>query len=279
MEIPMRRIPVKDFFIGEGEPLVVISGPCVIESEDHCLRAAESLLRIFEKTPVRLVFKSSYDKANRMAYSSFRGPGLVEGLKILEKVKSTFHLPILTDVHEEDEVKAAAEVCDILQIPALLCRQTDLIVAAAKSGSVVNIKKGQFMAPWDMGNAVEKVRHAGNENVFLTERGTTFGYNNLVCDMRSLAIMKGYGVPVCFDATHAVQLPGGKGSSSGGQREFIAPLSKAAIAAGANCLYMESHPNPSEAKSDKDSVIDFKDLPALLCQLQELYSLVTGWAR
>lgn len=274
----MQRIPVKNFFIGSKEPLVVISGPCVIEGEEHCLKAAEELVKIFQNANVRLIFKSSFDKANRMAHTSFRGPGLDEGLRILARVKKEFDLPLLTDVHEVHEVDAAAQVCDVLQIPALLCRQTDLIVAAAKSGAAVNIKKGQFMAPWDMGNAIEKVRQAGNQNVFLTERGTTFGYNNLVCDMRSLSIMKGLGVPVCFDATHAVQLPGGRGSSSGGQREYIAPLSKAAIAAGANCLYMESHPNPAAAKSDKDSVIDFKELGPLLQKLKQLYDLVNSWA-
>jgi 2-dehydro-3-deoxyphosphooctonate aldolase (KDO 8-P synthase) len=274
----MRRIPVKDFFIGENEPLIIISGPCVIESEEHCLRSAEALVEIFAAAGVRLIFKSSYDKANRSAHTSFRGIGMHEGLKILERVKKEFDVPLLTDVHEVDQAAPVAQVCDILQIPALLCRQTDLLVAVAETGAVVNIKKGQFMAPWDMGNALEKVRQAGNENVFLTERGTTFGYNNLVCDMRAIPIMTGFGVPVCFDATHAVQLPGGNGEYSGGQREFIAPLAKAAIAAGANCLYMESHPNPAHAKSDKDSVIDFKDLPALLKQLKQLYELVRAWS-
>lgn len=274
----MKRIAVGNFFIGKNEPLVVISGPCVIESEEHCLRAAEILVDMFRKAGVHLVFKSSYDKANRSSYGSFRGPGLDEGLKILAKVKKELGVPVLTDVHEVAQVKAVSEVCDILQIPALLCRQTDLIVATAQTGSIVNIKKGQFMAPWDMGNAVEKVRQTGNANVFLTERGTTFGYNNLVCDMRSLLLMQDYGVPVCFDATHAVQLPGGHGSSSSGQREYIAPLSKAAIAAGANCLYMESHPDPASAKSDKDSVIDFKDFPGLLLQLKQLHELVCRWS-
>lgn len=273
----MHRIAVKDFFIGGKGPLVVISGPCVIESADHSLKAAETLAAICEKAGVSFVFKSSYDKANRSSYESFRGPGLMEGLEILAAVKREIGVPVLTDVHEVDQIGPAAEVCDILQIPALLCRQTDLIVAAATSGAVVNIKKGQFMAPWDMGNAVEKVRNAGNQNVFLTERGTTFGYNNLVCDMRSMEIMKTYGVPVCFDATHAVQLPGGRGTSSGGQREFIAPLSKAALAAGAHCLYMESHPDPASAKSDKDSVVDFKDLPKLLTELKQLHELVGSW--
>lgn len=273
----MHRVPVKNFFIGDQDPLVVISGPCVIESQDHCLQAAESLIQIFRRVGIHLVFKSSYDKANRSASDSFRGVGCEEGLKILEQVKREFDVPVLTDVHTVEEAKAAGQICDILQIPAFLCRQTDLILAAAHTGAVINIKKGQFMAPWDMKNALEKVWSTGNEKVFLTERGTTFGYNNLVCDMRGLSIMTGLGVPVCFDATHAVQLPGGRGHSSGGQREFIAPLSKAAIAAGATCLFMESHPNPSEAKSDKESVIDFKDLPVLLEQLKKLYALVQEW--
>lgn len=274
----MERILIKDFYIGEEDPLVVISGPCVIENLDHCLMAAEKLVNIFFDSGVKFVFKSSYDKANRSAHSSFRGPGLDEGLSILARVKKEFNVPILTDIHTVEEAKAAAEVCEILQIPALLCRQTDLLVAASKTGSIVNIKKGQFMAPWDMKNAVEKVRQAGNNKIILTERGATFGYNNLVCDMRSLGIMKKDNlVPVCFDATHAVQLPGGHGTSSSGQREFIEPLAKAAIAAGANCLYLESHPNPVEAKSDKDSVISFQELPKLLRELNQLYALIQGW--
>lgn len=272
----MYKIPVKDFFIGKKEPLVVISGPCVIEDEDHCLQAAETLLEIFSRAGIPFIFKASFDKANRMSGGSFRGPGVDKGLAILQKVKEKFALPLLTDVHTVEQARAAAEVCDILQIPALLCRQTDLLIATANTNVVVNIKKGQFMAPWDMGNAVEKVRSTGNQKVFLTERGTTFGYNNLVCDMRSMQIMEEH-CPVCFDATHAVQLPGGRGTSSGGQREFIAPLAKAAIAAGAVCLYLESHNNPSEAKSDKDSVIDFKDLPRLLLQLKQLHEVVQSW--
>ena len=270
----MQRIPIQDFFIGEEDPLVLISGPCVIEGEDHCLRAAEELQKICAKEQIPLIFKSSYDKANRSAWNGARGPGLEEGLRILEKVKQNFGLPILTDIHWPEEALIAAQVCDILRIPALLCRQTDLLLAAAKTGVAINIKKGQFMAPWDMGNAVEKVRQAGNPHVILTDRGTTFGYNNLVSDMRGISIMQKFGVPVCYDATHSVQLPGGHGTSSGGQREFIPVLAKAAVAAGVNLLYMESHPHPPLALSDKDSVIDFKDLPVLLKTLKRLYKVV-----
>lgn len=270
----MQNVRFKKFSIGKGEPLAILSGPCVIESEDHCLMTAEALKRIFSKFPIHLIFKASYDKANRSAYSSFRGPGLQEGLRILEKVKKELDIPVVTDVHSPEEAFAAGQVCDLIQIPAFLCRQTDLITAAAKTGIPVTVKKGQFMAPWDMGNVVEKIRSAGNQNIILTDRGTTFGYNNLVCDMRSIPIMQGFDVPVCFDATHAVQLPGGLGNASGGQREYIPVLAKAALAAGANCLFMEAHPNPSQAKSDAASVLDLKDLPPLLSVLDKLYGLI-----
>ncbi|WP_166156404.1 3-deoxy-8-phosphooctulonate synthase [Neochlamydia sp. AcF84] len=270
----MQTVPFKKFSIGKGQPLAILSGPCVIESEEHCLATAEALKNLLSKHNINLIYKSSYDKANRSSYQSFRGPGLEEGLRILEKVKKELDLPIVTDVHSPQEAKAAGQVCDLIQIPAFLCRQTDLINAAAQTGIPVTVKKGQFMAPWDMLNVVEKFRAAGNENIILTERGATFGYNNLVCDMRAIPIMQGFGVPVCFDATHAVQLPGGLGNQSGGQREFIPILAKAAISAGANCLFMESHPHPVKAKSDASSVLDFKDLPALLTILEKLYDLI-----
>ncbi len=270
----MHNVQFKKFSIGKGQPLTILSGPCVIESEDHCLSAAATLKQIFSKFNINLIFKSSYDKANRSSYTSFRGPGLEEGLRILEKVKKELDLPIVTDVHSSEEAQAAGQVCDLLQIPAFLCRQTDLISHAAKTGVPITVKKGQFMAPWDMSNVVEKIRAAGNQNIILTDRGTTFGYNNLVCDMRSIPIMQGFGVPVCFDATHAVQLPGGLGHASGGQREFIPVLAKAALAAGANCLFMEAHPHPELAKSDASSVLDFKDLPRLLHLLEKLYELI-----
>lgn len=274
----MKDIPVKDFLIGKSQPLAVMSGPCVIESLDHALACAEELVRIFGDQPgINYIYKSSYDKANRSSYSSFRGPGLEEGLRILERVKKEFNIPVITDVHSPEDAVAAGQVCDILQIPAFLCRQTDLIVAAAQTGAVINVKKGQFMAPWDMQNVVDKITAAGNEKIILTDRGTSFGYNNLVSDMRTIPIMQGFGFPVCFDASHSVQIPGGQGTSSGGKREFIPTLSRSAIAAGCNCLFIESHPNPSLAKSDKDSVFPFSELPKLLTELNQLYSLVQGF--
>jgi 2-dehydro-3-deoxyphosphooctonate aldolase (KDO 8-P synthase) len=269
-----RRVPVKDFFIGEGEPLTIMCGPCVIESEEHCLQAANTLQNVFRKQKLRLIFKASYDKANRSSFHSFRGPGLEEGLRILERVKKEFDLPIVTDVHSPEEACAAGDVCDILQIPAFLCRQTDLIFAAGKTGQVVSVKKGQFMAPNDMKNVVQKIRETDNDKIILVDRGTTFGYNNLVSDMRAISIMQGFGVPVCFDATHSVQLPGGLGSASGGERQFIPILARAAIAAGADCLFIEAHPNPAQAKSDAASVLPFEQLPQLLNELQRLYALM-----
>lgn len=270
----MHAVAIKNFLIGKGQPLAIMSGPCVIEGESHTLRAAETLKEMFAKTSINFIFKSSYDKANRSSINGFRGPGLEEGLRILEKVKRECDVPVITDVHTAEDAAAVGQVCDILQIPAFLCRQTDLIVAAAKTGQPINVKKGQFMAPWDMKNVVEKCRAAGNDKVILTDRGVTFGYNNLVSDMRAIPIMQGFGVPVCFDATHSVQLPGGQGDSSGGQREFIPILAKAAIAVGANCLFMEAHPDPKQAKSDAASVLDFTELPRLLSILEKLYAVV-----
>lgn len=274
----MKKVPVKNFYIGLKQPLAVISGPCVIESEMHALKTAEELAHIFSRFPqINFIYKSSYDKANRSAYSSFRGPGLKEGLRILSRIKKEFNLPVLTDVHSAEEALHAAAVCDIIQIPAFLCRQTDLITAAAQTGIVINVKKGQFMAPWDMRNVVEKIRTAGNENILLTDRGTCFGYNNLVTDMRGITIMQELGFPVCYDASHSVQLPGGRGAFSGGQREFILPLARAAIAAGSNCLFIESHPQPDSAKSDKDTVYPLDKLSTLLEQVAMIYEIVQGF--
>ncbi len=212
------QIKIGRFKAGPECPLLFISGPCVIESEEHTLRAAEALKKIFSTSQSTFVFKSSYDKANRSAGSSFRGPGLEEGLRILEKVKRELDLPVVTDVHSKEEALAAGKICDMLQIPAFLCRQTDLVLAAASTGAVISVKKGQFMAPWDMGNVVDKILSMHNQNILLIDRGTTFGYNNLVSDMRAIPIMQQLGYPVCFDATHSVQLPGGNGTTSGGQR-------------------------------------------------------------
>lgn len=270
----MKRIPIKNFYIGSEEPLVVMSGPCVIESEEHCLRAAETLKKIFNKHQVQLIFKSSYDKANRSSYHSFRGPGLHEGLRILQRVQKELDLPVVTDVHSPEEATVAGEVCEMIQIPAFLCRQTDLVVAAAKTSASISVKKGQFMAPWDMENVVQKIVAAGNHKIILVDRGTSFGYNNLVSDMRSIPIMKNFGYPICFDATHAVQKPGGLGSQSGGDREFIPVLAKAALAAGVNALFIESHPDPTQAKSDAASVMDFKELDNLLPHFKQLYDLI-----
>jgi 2-dehydro-3-deoxyphosphooctonate aldolase (KDO 8-P synthase) len=268
-----RAVPIGDIIVGEGNPLAVMCGPCVIESEEHCLKAAEELNNIFRKHQIPFIFKSSYDKANRSSIHSFRGLGLQEGLRILERVKRDIGIPILTDIHTPEEAIAAGEVCDVVQVPAFLCRQTDLLLAAGRTGKVVNVKKGQFMAPWDMDNVVKKIQSTGNNKIVLVDRGTLFGYNYLINDMRCIPIMQQFGVPVCFDATHSVQLPGGRGESSGGEREFIPILAKAAVAAGCDCVFMEAHPDPAQAKSDADSVLDFKALPALLTQLKRLYEI------
>ena len=236
--------------IGGGRPLAVIAGPCVIESQESALRHAAALKKTADRVGVPYIFKSSYDKANRSSVNSFRGPGMVKGLEILAEVKKQIGVPILTDVHEIDQIGAVKEVADILQIPAFLCRQTDFVVAVAESGNVVNVKKGQFLAPWDMGNVIEKIRSAGNERILLTERGASFGYNNLVSDMRSLVVMRELGYPVVFDATHSLQLPGGLGSASGGERKFIPALARAGVAAGIDALFMEVHEDPDHALSD-----------------------------
>jgi 2-dehydro-3-deoxyphosphooctonate aldolase (KDO 8-P synthase) len=252
----MRLLNLNEFF--------VVSGPCVIESETHALFCAEFLKTLFESKGIQFIFKASYDKANRSSIHSFRGPGIEEGLKILEKIRNTFEIPVFTDVHSPEEAREAAEICAVIQIPAFLCRQTDLIVAAGNTGVIVNVKKGQFMAPWDMKNVVEKLESTGNYNILLTDRGTSFGYNNLVSDMRSIPLMQKLGYPVLYDATHSVQLPGGGGNHSGGEREFIPTLSRAALAAGANGIFAESHPDPENAKSDAASVIPFSYLPELV---------------
>jgi 2-dehydro-3-deoxyphosphooctonate aldolase (KDO 8-P synthase) len=261
---------VGDIHVGSGD-IFLIAGPCVIESEEHAIRMAEIIKGVTRSLDFPFIFKASYDKANRTSIRSFRGPGLKEGLRILKKIKDELHLPILTDVHETADVGQVAEVADILQIPAFLSRQTDLVVAAALSGRVVNIKKGQFVAPWDMRHAVEKCKEAGNSRVFLTERGASFGYNNLVVDMRSLAIMRKFA-PVVFDATHSVQLPSAQNdekgpAASGGQPEFIPVLARAAVAAGVDGVFMEVHDNPKEAKSDGANALESTRLRGVLKEL------------
>lgn len=255
-----KKVAVKNFRIGLGEPLTIMTGPCVIEGEDKLLFAAQALKKMLSKFKINFVFKSSYDKANRSSIDSYRGPGLYEGLRLLEKVKDLFDLPVITDVHSVEEARAAGEICDIIQVPAFLIRQTDLVVAAGKTGKVVQLKKGQFMAPWDMKNVVDKVFSTGNENILLIDRGTTFGYNNLISDMRAIPIMQNTGFPVGFDATHSVQLPGGLGTMSGGQREFIPVLARSSLAAGADYIYAESHSNPQEGLSDSKSMLSFEEL-------------------
>jgi 2-dehydro-3-deoxyphosphooctonate aldolase (KDO 8-P synthase) len=255
---------IGDITIGGGK-LFLIAGPCVIESEEHALKMAECINGVAKALRVPYIFKASYDKANRTSLKSFRGPGVGEGLRILQKVKETVRVPVLTDVHEAVDVMRVAEVADVLQIPAFLCRQTDLLVAAAKTEKAINIKKGQFVSPWDMRHAVTKVRESGNDKVFLTERGSSFGYNNLVVDMRSLAIMREFA-PVVFDATHSVQLPSA-GEQSGGQPQFIPMLSRAAVAAGVDGVFMEVHDNPAQAKSDGANALDLSKLRATLNEL------------
>lgn len=252
----------------------LIAGPCVIESEEMVLSIAERMKDITDRLGIPYTFKASFDKANRTSINSFRGPGIEEGLKILQKVKDVYKLPICTDIHEPWQAEKAAEVADILQIPAFLCRQTDLLVAAAKTGKCINIKKAQFLAPWDMKNCVEKVRQSGNSNVMLCERGTSFGYNTLVVDMTGLRVMKEYGVPVIFDATHSVQKPGGNGSSTGGKREFVEYLAKAAIAVGVDGLFMETHPDPDYALSDGPNMVVLDDMENLLGKLKKVYEAV-----
>ena len=253
--------------IGGGNPLVLIAGPCVIEDESHLLRVGEELLSICGEARVPLVLKASFDKANRSSHMSYRGPGLTEGLRILARVKEKLGLPILSDVHETTQVPAAGEVLDVLQIPAFLCRQTDLLLAAGRTGKPVNVKKGQFLSPEDMQNVVAKIRSTGNGQILLTERGSTFGYHNLVVDMRGISIMHNLGVPVIFDATHSVQLPGGGGTVSSGQREFVAPLARAAVAAGCDGLFLEVHPEPDRAPSDGPNMLPLNALPSLLAEV------------
>ena len=265
-----REIAVGPVRIGGGRPFVFIGGPCVIESRDSALRHAEAIKRVADRAGVPFIYKSSFDKANRTSVSSFRGPGLQEGLDILAAVKREIGVPVVTDVHEAGQVDAVAEVVDLMQTPAFLCRQTDFLLAVARPGKPVNIKKGQFLAPWDMGPVLEKVASTGNRNLLVTERGASFGYNNLISDMRSLVAMARFGYPVVFDAGHSVQLPGGQGSASGGQREFIRPLARAAVAVGIDALFLESHEDPSRALSDGPNSYRVDDLPTLLSELRRI---------
>ena len=264
----IKKVKLNDEIIfGDSEkPFVLLAGPCAIEEEDRVLRIAEGIKKITERLGIPYVFKSSFDKANRSSIESYRGPGLEEGLRILERVKKEYDLPVISDIHLPEQAAAAADVLDIMQIPAFLSRQTDMLTAAGKTGSIINVKKGQFLAPWDIDQVVEKIESTGNERILLTERGVSFGYNNLVVDMRSLPRMRKTGYPVVFDATHAVQLPGGAGDSSSGEKEYVPYLMRAALAAGIDSLFMEVHDNPAVAKSDGANMIPLNQLEEILKQ-------------
>jgi len=271
-----RTVIIDNIRLGGGNPLVLISGPCVIEDKESTLRLAQELKNITKTLGVPLIFKASYDKANRTSINSYRGPGLEEGLTILEEVKKKIGVPVLSDVHQLPEIELAAQVLDVIQIPAFLCRQTDLITAVARQGKTVNIKKGQFLSPQEIEPIIKKITSFDNNDILLTERGTTFGYNNLVVDMRSLIIMRKFGFPVIFDATHSVQLPGAKGTASGGERQFVSPLAMAAAAVGIDGVYMEVHENPEKALCDGPNSLKITDLPYLLDKIKKISAISKG---
>lgn len=270
----MKSVKVGNITLGGDNKLFLLAGPCVIEDPDRVLKIGQGIKAICERLDIPYVFKASFDKANRSSFHSYRGPGLVEGLKILGEIKKELQVPVVSDIHSIEQIEPAAEVLDILQIPAFLCRQTDLVYGAAKTGKTVNVKKGQFMAPLDMKNVVGKVLEAGNDNIMLTERGFSFGYNNLVVDMRSFPIMRSFGYPVVFDATHSVQLPGGAGTASSGQREFVGNLARAAVASGVDGLFMEVHDNPEEALSDGPNMLYLDTLEEVLTDLLAIHKIV-----
>jgi len=270
----VKEVAAGNVKIGGKRPLVLIAGPCVIESEESALRHAKALKNIAKRFDMPLIYKSSYDKANRTSVNSYRGPGLKRGLRILSKVKEKVGVPILSDIHCKEEIEEAAKVLDVIQIPAFLSRQTDLILASAKTGKAINIKKGQFLAPWDMKHVIKKIESTGSKKIILTERGVSFGYNNLVSDFRSILIMKGFGYPVIYDATHSVQMPGGLGDRSGGERSFIPYLSFAAVACGADGIFVEVHENPDKALSDGPNMVKLKDLEDMLAKLKRVKKAV-----
>lgn len=272
----MNIVKIGNYEVGQGKPLLLLAGPCVLEGYERSLKIGTAVKKITDKLGIPYVFKASYDKANRSAFNSFRGPGLNEGLQILAKIKKELDVPVVSDVHEVSQIAPAAEVLDILQIPAFLCRQTDLVFAAAQTGRVVNVKKGQFLAPWDMSNVINKIKEAGNENIMLTERGSSFGYNTLVTDMRGLAIMREFGYPVVMDATHSVQIPGGQGTSSGGQSQYVPHMARAAAAVGIDALFLEVHDNPREALSDGPNMVALDKLEQLLVEVLAIHKIVNG---
>jgi len=269
-----KRVKVNSLDIGAGAPIVVIAGPCVIESRESVIRHALQLREAADRVGVPFIFKSSFDKANRSSINSYRGPGLERGLEILAEVKLQTGTPVLTDVHEKEQITLVKEVADVLQIPAFLCRQTDFVVAVAQSGKVVNVKKGQFLAPWDVSNVVQKILATGNDQVLLTERGVCFGYNNLISDMRSLVVMRELGFPVVFDATHSLQLPGGLGNASGGERKYISALARAGVAVGIDALFMEVHEDPEHALSDGSNSLALRDFEGLLRTVKNIDALI-----
>jgi len=269
-----REVHINSVTIGGNKPLVLLAGPCVIEGEEVTLRIAKRIKEITSRLGMDLIFKSSFDKANRSSIHSYRGPGLDEGLRILRRVKEELHLSLLSDVHRFEEIEKASALLDVIQVPAFLCRQTDFVVEVAKTGKVINIKKGPFLAPWDMRNVIDKVTSTGNENLLLTERGTSFGYNNLVSDMRSLAIMRSFGYPVVYDATHSLQLPGASGDRSGGQRELVPQLARAATATGIDALFMEVHEDPDRALCDAANNVSLDVIGVLLTQVKEIDRIV-----
>jgi len=273
-----REISIASAKLGGNNPLLIIAGPCVIESEEIVFYTAEKLKETCRTIGLPLLFKSSYDKANRTSLSSFRGPGFEKGLRILSDVRSKFDIPIISDIHSVEEVNPASEVLDALQIPAFLCRQTDIILYASRTGKPVNVKKGQFLAPWDIKNIIEKFISTGNQNIFVTERGSSFGYNNLVVDFRGLPIMQSFGFPVIFDITHSLQLPGGMGKSSGGEREFAEPLAKAAVAVGVDGLFMEVHPEPDRALCDGPNMIKLDEVDKILTIVKAIYDSAKGYS-
>jgi len=272
-----KEIHLGSLRLGGSNSLFLIAGPCVIESEAHARMMAEKVAKIAAEAGIPYIFKASYDKANRTSVKAFRGPGAQEGLRILGKIKADLNVPVLTDIHDASQAAPAAEVCDVLQIPAFLARQTELLIAAGKTGRIINVKKAQYLSPWDMANVAEKVASTGNSQIILTERGASFGYQNLVVDMRSFPVMRKSGYPVVFDVTHSVQLPGGQGHASGGQPEFIEPLARAGVAAGVDGIFLETHDNPAAALSDGANALPLSQLPALLAKLKELSTLIRRW--
>ena len=273
----MEGVKIGKIRIGRENPLALIAGPCVIENEETTFATARRLKEICDRLGIPLIFKSSYDKANRTSLSSFRGLGMERGLRILGDIRNELLVPVISDVHSVEEVRPASEILDVLQIPAFLCRQTDLILSASKTGKPVNVKKGQFLAPWDVKNIIEKFVSEGNQDLLITERGTSFGYNNLVVDFRGFPVIRSFGYPVIFDVTHSLQLPGGRGDASGGQREFALTLARAAVAAGVDGLFVEVHPDPDRALSDASTMIPLDEIETLLRQTKALHDMVRGW--